>query len=149
VAGFRLESNCGQLSRHIRAATQSGKREIFLRVFANVANQTVQRVVRWIHRPDNFVEGTGCFACGLGNLLRMHLDFLRENLYLLSAISPTGHLRQVCAELVVKVAAMRDRSFSSASWRCSFCVETNRTTATTIPRKHRITTARNPPVCQN
>ena len=77
VADFRRNRDRGQLRRQIGAVTQSGQREIFLRVFAGVIDQAVQRVVGGIDRPDNFIQRTGRFARGLGNLLRVRFDFRR------------------------------------------------------------------------
>jgi len=71
MADFRWNGDRRQLGRHLGAVTQSGQREVFLRIFADVIDQAFQRVVGRIDRPDDFVEGTGRFARGLGNLLRV------------------------------------------------------------------------------
>jgi len=57
-----------------------------------------------IDRPDDFVEGTGCLAGGLGNLLRMRLDFRRRILVGFRHFTQQCHLREICAQLVVQVA---------------------------------------------
>ena len=104
VADFRRNRNCGQLRRQFRAVTQPGQREIVLRVFAGIVDEAVQRVVGGVDRPDDFVQRTGRFPRGLGNLPCVRLDLHRRFLVGFGHFAQQRHLREVRAELVVKVA---------------------------------------------
>jgi hypothetical protein len=118
VARLRGNGRFGQLRRHIQAVAQARHRQIILGVFANIVDQTVQRVVGGVDRPDDFVQGAGGFAGGLGNLPGVPWASCGSSLSA-STISPS---RANCVKLAPTWSwmsrAMRARSFSSACcWR--------------------------------
>ena len=96
VADFGRNGHVRQLRRHFEPIAQAGQREIFLRVFADVIDQPVQRVVGRIDRPDDFIQRAGRLARGLGNLPGVGLDFRRGRSLSLSTISPS---RATCVRL--------------------------------------------------
>ena len=101
---FRRNRRRRQLRRQISAITHAGQREIFLGIFAGVIGQAVERVIRRVDGPDDFVERARRFARGLGNLPRVRLDFRRNVLVRFRHFAEQRDLRQIRAELVVQVA---------------------------------------------
>ena len=104
VAHFRRNRRRRQLRRHVHAITQSGEREIFLRVFAGVIRQTFERVVGRIDGPDDFIERMRRLARGFGNLLRVRFNFVGQIFVSFGHFAEQRDLRQIRAELVVQIA---------------------------------------------
>ena len=94
----------GSCGGGFQPVTQAGHREIFLGVFANVVDQSFQRVVGGVDRPDDFVQGAGGFAGGLGDLPGVGGDFGGVLLVALHHFAQEGELGQAGAHLVVDVA---------------------------------------------
>ena len=103
VAHLRRDGDGRQLGRHLGAITHAGQGQIFLRIFARIVDQPFQGVVGGIGRPDDFIQGPGCFARGLGNLLCVGGHLSRGILVRFRHFAQQCHLGEIGAELVVQV----------------------------------------------
>ena len=116
---------------NVETVTQARHGQVFLGVFANIIDECRQAcLVGRVDGPDNFVQGVGGFAGGLGNLAGVHLGFLRVVLVRFDHFAEQGQLSQAGADLVVNVARCGRVPFQrlllalmAATWQCNFCVE--------------------------
>jgi hypothetical protein len=103
VPDFRWERGSRQLARDVQSVMQPGDAQVFLGVLADVSDQSVERVIGRIHRPDNLVQHTSRFAGSLRNLASMAFNFLRGVLVALHQLPEQRNLGEAGAELIVYV----------------------------------------------
>ena len=105
MAGLGGDDGGGKLGGNVQAVTEAGESQIFLGVLANVIDKAVKGIVGGVDGPDNFVEGAGGIAGGLGNLPGVSLGFGGVMLVRLDHFAKEGQLGQAGADLVVDVAS--------------------------------------------
>ena len=101
MAHFGAQHPRRHLGRQIEPATDAGHGQILLREFAEVVHQAVQRVVLWIHRPDDFVHAPRQFAGHVRYLTQMDAGFLRRRAP--RQFGQQADVREARAQIVVDV----------------------------------------------
>src|SRR5882724_8732549 len=104
MADFRGNGGFGQAGRDVEPVAHARDGEVILGVLADVVDEAFEGVVGGIDGPDDFVERTGDFAGGLGNLAGVVADVGGGVLVDFHHFTEHGDLGEAGAELIVDVA---------------------------------------------